>query len=199
MKIQRRYLVILLFVCFNFSIMAEQRSYQLQKKEGAIEIREYPEVMAAEVSVKGSRKAAASLAFRSLFNYISGENEQEQKIAMTAPVSQKEVTGNSWKVQFFMPQKLTKKTTPQPQNKNIIIRELKSTRMATITFSGRVTQDRLLKEEQALREFLKQEQIVFIDEAIYAFYDPPFKPWFLRRNEVCFVLDSEREERVKEK
>lgn len=190
MNVKRFYLLILVLVSIKFSIMAEQRSYQIQRKEASIEIRYYPKVMVAEVSVEGSRKAAASTAFRSLFNYISGGNSQNQKIAMTAPVSQQEVSQNNWKVQFFMPSNLTKKTTPQPENKSIVVYELKATTMATLTFSGRATQKHLLIETQKLKDFLEREKINFKDEVIYSFYDPPFKPWFLRRNEVGFVLES---------
>ena len=187
-----RYICLLFFcglICFNPAVMAEQRPYDVIETYGEIEIRQYPTIMAASVIEEGDRKDAASAAFRTLFNYISGENATGEKIDMTAPVSQQKKEDNRWEVWFFMPTHFTQLKLPQPINQRVRIRELESTAMATITFSGRGRNANLLKHETILRRFLEKKSISFTGDAIYSFYDPPFMPWFLRRNEVAFTVD----------
>ena len=55
--------------------------YQTTQQEGPFEVREYPALQLATTGMSGEDKS-----FRRLFNYISGQNETKQKIAMTTPV-----------------------------------------------------------------------------------------------------------------
>ncbi len=55
----------------------------------AYEIRKYSDRLAVETS-----RAGIDSNFRKLFNYISGRNDAQEKIAMTTPVTQVEKNGN---------------------------------------------------------------------------------------------------------
>ena len=67
----------------------EEADYRVLLQQDALEIREYAPSIVAEVVVKGDFEDASSAAFRKLFNYISGDNTGREKVAMTAPESQK--------------------------------------------------------------------------------------------------------------
>src|SRR6476620_10801641 len=66
----------------------EQPKYSVVASEKDIEIRNYAPVIVAETEVAGERDKAISEGFRTIANYISGNNLSSQKVAMTAPVTQ---------------------------------------------------------------------------------------------------------------
>jgi hypothetical protein len=66
--------------------MTLEAKYQIVKKEGEFELRDYTAQILAEISVDGELEDAGKKAFQPLFQYISGQNQSENKIAMTAPV-----------------------------------------------------------------------------------------------------------------
>ena len=68
----------------------EEIAHTVVQKDSDIQVRDYAETVAAEVTVQGSRHEAPSKAFRALFDYINGDNTAAQEISMTAPVSQEQ-------------------------------------------------------------------------------------------------------------
>eukprot|EP01047_Picozoa_sp_COSAG01_P002063 COSAG01_NODE_52_length_31456_cov_125.226648_21_plen_198_part_00 len=192
MKIKKKISIIL---CLTIQLIlqthimaAEERPHKVLKKDGNIEIRQYDEIVTAKVLSDENRKKAANVAFRQLFKFISGENNQEEKIAMTTPVSQTKNKNDQWEVAFYMPRKMDIKTTPGTLNKNIEIKTLKQIKLACIKFSGKNSDKNLNKHQKILENYLINKKINYKKQAIYAFYDPPFMPWFMRRNEVCFEI-----------
>ena len=95
----------------------EEPAFRTVLREGAFELRDYPALVVAEVTVDGDQKAAANQGFRLLAGYIFGGNKPRQSIAMTAPVAQTPArekiamtapvtqtqTANQWVVRFTMP------------------------------------------------------------------------------------------------
>ena len=65
----------------------EEVKYKLISKTENFELRDYPPLIVAETVVNGSLEEAGDKAFSRLFDYISGKNFSQNKIAMTAPVS----------------------------------------------------------------------------------------------------------------
>jgi len=183
---------------------AEEAAYNVIRKDGAIEIRAYEPQLLAEVLVEGALEDASSQAFRTLFRYIDGNNTSQQKVAMTAPVSQEkasekiamtapvsqEKAGEKWRVGFMMPAGLTMKTVPKPNNPAITIREKPAHRMATIRYSGRWSKERYLKHRQKLETWLNEQEMPAIGEPVWARYNAPFVPWFMRRNEILIPVES---------
>ena len=179
----------------------EEIAHSVISEEGAIQIREYEPTVIAEVKVKAPRREATGRAFRVLFNYIQGDNAEEQKIPMTAPVSQEmpmsaPVPSDSgkeseWLIAFYMPNDMSFEATPEPSNSNVAIRQVPARKMAAIKFSGFANDENINEHEQQLRAYLKDNDIAYEDKPLYAFYDAPMKPWFLRRNEVLFPLIKE--------
>ena len=181
----------------------EQPSFRVLERDGAFELREYAPHLVAETSVQAGFEDAGSIAFRRLFRYISGDNTMQQKIAMTAPVTQSRssgekiamtapvtqvASGGGYTVAFVVPSKYTADTVPQPDDPAIRIRAVPRQLIATWRYSGRWTPANYQEHESELRQAMASRQLKAIGEPILARYDPPFMPAFLRRNEVLIPV-----------
>jgi hypothetical protein len=138
--------------------------------------------------MEGDRKEAIGKGFRSLFKYISGENKDKESISMTIPVMQKSSGNNKWSVSFVVPKKFDLKNVPQPDNANIQIKNNSDLKVIAITFSGLFSDGNIEENETKLRNYIKEKGIKIEEPAIYAGYNAPWTPWFLKRNEVMFKL-----------
>lgn len=180
----------------------EEPPFTLVSSDGDFSIRDYPGLIAAEVTLTGDRKAAASNGFRLLAGYIFGGNTKKQSIAMTAPVTQQArnekiamtapvlQTGGSgaWVIRFIMPKGAKLETLPMPNNPKVHLRALPPERVAVVRFSGLARQDDVEDRTRALTGFIKAQQLQSIGAPSLAQYDPPWTLWFLRRNEVMIPV-----------
>ena len=124
-----------------------------------------------------------------LFRYISGANEEQQKIAMTTPVFMEgEVGKSNVSMGFVMPKEIAAKGVPQPKGEGVKIRKRPGGQFAVIRFSGRMDSKKAKEQEAELRDWMKSRGIVGELNAEAAGYDPPFTPGPLRRNEVLIRL-----------
>ena len=186
-KLITRALIVLLIL--NINIMAnEEPDYTVLKKESEIEIRQYKNFLTASIEIEGNRKEAIGKGFRFLFKYISGENKNKENISMTIPVMQKSSGNNKWNVSFVVPKKFDIKNAPQPDNVNIQLKNNSDLKVIAITFSGLFSDGNIQENETKLRNYIKEKGIKIEDPAIYAGYNAPWTPWFLKRNEVMFKL-----------
>ena len=121
--------IIPIFVSTNARAL-EEPDFSVVAAHNGIEVRRYEAYLVAETVVKGSvdRDKAANVGFRRLFGYISGRNEVQAEIAMTAPVRQ-QATGTEiamtapvrqmpdaagWTIAFVVPDKFNETNVPQP-------------------------------------------------------------------------------------
>ena len=197
---------LLIFIFWGTNLSAlEEPKYSVLKEYENFEIRNYASYLVAEVDIEGSYNKSGNEAFRILAGYIFGDNQSSTKMNMTAPVeseaiqtsermnmtapvfSNKNINGYTYR--FVMESKYTQETLPVPNNSKIRITEIKDRVMAVISFSGRWSQKNFEKHEQILVNDLKNEGIGVASEAIYARYNAPFTPWFLRRNEIMFEIE----------
>ena len=197
----------LVIMCpFRLACAVEQAAYEVVETVGNVEIRRYEEGVLAEVSVMASRDEATSKAFRVLFDYIGGENAGEQEISMTAPVVQRPAApapngldaveladARSWEVAFFLPADYGLAQTPAPADERVRLTRFEGGRLAALRFSGFWSNDNFAKHTRELRGVLAEAGLSIAAGPIFAYYDPPFMPWFLRRNEVLFVLETTSE------
>lgn len=163
-------------------------NYQVVKNDGAIEIRDYPPIIVAQIQVEGERYTAINSGFKILADYIFGNNIAKEKIAMTSPVIQQK-HGEKWDVRFVMPTESTLKSLPKPNNKDIFIFEIPATKYVVIQFSGRNTQTNLDYHYALLLDYLSKHQLKQKGDPIFAFYNPPWILPFLRRNEIMVKID----------
>ena len=186
------------------AMAVEEASYVLISKDKAFEIREYAQHVVAETLVEGNMQNVSNKAFMKLFRYISGSNVSRSKVAMTAPVSQ-QVTGDKipmtapvgqqrvaekWLISFMMPKSYSLTTLPQPQDTSITLRQVPAQRMAVLRYSGMWSEKSDLSHERELTAWMGKMGLTATANTIWARYNPPFNPWFLRRNEVMIPIDS---------
>ena len=185
--------------------MTEQQPYELVQRYAHFELRRYPAHVVAEIQVNATFDRAGNAAFRHLFNYISGSNTASQKLAMTAPVIQEvrpsqklamtapvlqsgplpgsDETGD-FVVAFVLPAGLTAETAPVPANSDVKVRAIPGSLAAALRFSGRGSGAAFERRNNGLQAALVVAGLTAMGPPRFARFDPPFKPWFMRRNEV---------------
>jgi hypothetical protein len=172
---------------------AEGPPYSVVLHEGSFEIRDYPPLALAEVTAPGDRNSAAYSGFRTLAGYIFGGNARRQSIEMTAPVieSRPEPAGASsegWVISFVMPRGLSLEALPKPNDRAVSLRQTRPTRFAVVRFSGLAGDDSVAAETAELEAFLARKGLKPIGPPVIAQYDPPWTPWFMRRNEIMIPV-----------
>ncbi|MSP06946.1 MAG: heme-binding protein [Candidatus Fonsibacter sp.] len=168
--------------------MAKIHDYTVLKTDGQFEIRQYKNFLTASVETDGEREEAISKGFRILFKYISGENRNKESISMTVPVMQKSSGNNKWNIFFVVPKKFDLQNVPQPNDQSIKIKNNADLKVIVITFSGLFSDSNIKENEMKIRNYIKEKGLKIEDHAIYAGYNAPWTPWFLKRNEVLFRL-----------
>jgi len=183
----------------------KQPEFKVIKQDGDIELREYKGyLMASVITSAENYSRAGSQGFSPLANYIFGNNQVSQKmpmtapvlttkttvskkIPMTAPVLTQGMTSSKYQISFVMPDDYKLSSLPTPINNDVVLHEIKKHRAVAISFKG-LSGDRKVKEKvDALESWAKVHKIQLTGEPILARYDAPWKPGFLRHNEVIFI------------
>jgi effector-binding domain-containing protein len=183
------------------AMAVEETPYEVVKTDGSFEIRDYGSYILAQTFVEGDFEDAGSKAFKRLFRYISGDNRAQSKIAMTAPVSQstgekiemtapvgQEKSGDQWVVSFMMPASYTMETLPVPDDSKVTLRQIPERRMVAVRYSGFWSEKNYKKNKLKLENWIQEEGLTVIGAPIWARYNAPFVPWFLRRNEILIPI-----------
>ena len=192
----------LIFV--NPATAIEKAKYTILEKEDDFELRQYEAQVVAETYVEGSLKDSGNDGFRRLYAYISGDNKKKQSISMTAPVGQEAGSQNipmtapvsqekkdgQWRITFLMPGEYSLETLPEPLDERVKLKEEPGRLMAAVRYSGTWSEKGFKENKALLEEFIEKRGLTKIGPAIWARYDPPFMPWFLRRNEVLIPIEQ---------
>tara|TARA_B100001173_G_scaffold261392_1_gene234929 strand:+ start:493 stop:1050 length:558 start_codon:yes stop_codon:yes gene_type:complete len=176
--------ITVLSLVIAFKLMAyEEANYEVVKQNKVYEIRKYSDRLAIETTTSNQGSS-----FRKLFNYISGKNENKEKISMTTPVTQIEKKG-SMTMQFYLPSKFNKDNIPNPSNSDVKILNIKGGYYAVIRYSGMASNKNFIKHKDILKNELNKNDILILSSPIKATYDKPFTLPMLRRNEAMFKID----------
>jgi hypothetical protein len=167
----------------------ETPDYSLVLKDGAIEVRAYGALPIAEAVHDGDRDAALGAGFRALADYLFAKSRVGEKIAMTAPVIA-DRAGDRWRTRFVLPARYLDLDPPSPGDAAVTTTTLAPRRVAAIRFAGRADDALLAGREGELREWLGGYGLKPTGPAEYAFYNAPFVPGPLRRNEVLLPVAS---------
>ena len=156
--------------------------YRVVRHDGNFELRDYPALVLVETPVRG-----ADNSFIRLFHFIGGNNAAKQKISMTTPVFMAG-TGTNATMAFVMPEKMTVRETPAPNEAGVAVREISGGKFAVLRFHGGRSGK---NEAQALADLearLVAEKLTAAGGPIYGYFDPPWTPGVFRRNEVMLRL-----------
>jgi effector-binding domain-containing protein len=175
---------------YAFIRSVETPPHELLRKDGPFEVRSYPALLAAEVERRGPRQRAVERGFGPLAGYIFAKKRSGEKVAMTAPVTQTRAAGETWRVRFIMPQKYTKASLPKPGDEDVEIVEIPPRTVGAVRFSGRADDDMFETQEAELQRWLKAQGYTVTGTATLAYYDDPFVPGPLRRNEVIVPVEG---------
>jgi hypothetical protein len=183
----------------------EEPRYEVVSRGDDAELRRYAPSIVAETRVEGPRDDAAREGFRRLARYIFGGNRKRQSIAMTAPVAQAPAASEriamtapvaqapgddgTWIVQFTMPSAWTMDTLPVPDDPRVQLRRVPARGVLVRSYRGGWSEERRRGHEQELLQAARKQGLHATGPLTWARYDPPWKPWFLKRNEVWVEVD----------
>ncbi len=206
----RRFITIaFVVVYFGLSITmrdvmaVEEANYSILEKEKGFELRQYESHIVAETVVEGGFDEVGNEGFRRLYQYISGNNRMRHPISMTAPVSQ-EVTsekiamtapvgqermGGQWRITFVMPSRYTMETLPEPLDARVELKRVPGHLTPALRYSGTWSRKRYEERKTQLLGLIEKRGLRPIGEPVFARYNPPYMPWFLRRNEVLIPVE----------
>lgn len=184
--------------------MTEEQRYDVVRTGPVYELRRYHPHAVAEIEVDGTFESAGSTAFRPLVGYIGGRNVSGDSMAMTAPVIQRDnsvephdvetmttSTGaGRYVVSFVLPADTDPTRAPEPTDDRVRVRTVEEEYAAVTRFSGRWTSSAYTKRVAELRTALADDGLVATGPARFARFDPPWTPWFRRRNEVVIPVEA---------
>jgi hypothetical protein len=174
--------------------MTQRQEFRLLEKYKDFELREYLPCVLAEVRVSANYSSASSAAFSHLFKYISKGNRAQEAISMTAPVIAAQrgdsATENEWFVSFVMPSGSRFGHLPQPNDPQVILRELDTEVCVAKSFSGRATDELSKKKAAELRSAAAKANLKLSNETRICRFDAPFKPGFLHYNEIVIPISN---------
>jgi hypothetical protein len=169
--------------------MSEQQVYEVVAEHRGFQLRRYQSHVVAEVEMTGTFERAGNAGFGPLVAYISGRNRSGAKVAMTAPVVQEATDdARTHLVSIVMPNGSSIDDLPIPANDRVQVHEVAEQLAAVATFSGRWTEASYNKHVESLRHDVAAAGLSVVGRPRYARFDPPWKPWLLRRNEVVLPV-----------
>lgn len=184
----------------------EGPTYEVLRREGAFELRRYKGYLTASVRVAGSSYGQATNAgFAPLADYIFGNNHASDRISMTAPVSAGRVccqkiamtapvtaaqAEEEYVVSFTMPSGYSMESLPRPNNPAVILESVDPHMAAAVRFSGYLNEKSAAGARSELEAWMGAQGLTPAGEPVAAQYDAPWKPSFVRRNEIMIPVEG---------
>jgi len=168
--------------CAVFRGSYESAPYKVVRTDGHFQVRDYPVL----VVVQTPRRDADD-SFMKLFRFIGGQNAIKQKIAMTTPVFMAGAATNAT-MSFVMPKSMHAEQVPQPTEPGVTVTSLPAARVAVLRFSGGRSAHNESKALARLTDWMKKEKLTPAGDPMFGYFDPPWTPPLLRRNEVMIAI-----------
>jgi hypothetical protein len=89
-----------------------------------------------------------------------------------------------------MPASYTLATLPVPDDLKITLRQVPARRMAAVRYTGTWSEKNYLQNKLELESWIRKQGLTAVSDPVWARYNPPFTPWFLRRNEILIPIDA---------
>ena len=157
--------------------------YTVRDRLAGVEVREYQALVLAQTSTRKEVEGRDG-SFMRLFRFITKGNASAQPIPMTTPVLYRG-EGASEAMAFVLPATMRPGEAPAPLDAAVHIETRPAGTYASVRMRGRRSKSR----EKALSEIrlaLESSGWRLEGEPEFAFYDPPWTPWFFEKNEVLW-------------
>ena len=180
-----KYIILITFLLLNSSLVMSQKyetqEYEVVDQIDKIEIRYYPSAPMIRVSSKQSRNNN----FGKLFRYITGNNIDEEKIAMTTPVY---MSDQNKTMEFVLPKKFLSGEIPVPNDNDVVAYVSEPKYFAAIKYSGYSNNKKEENYREELVKTIQNNNLRILSEHFVLSYDAPTK-FYNRRNEVLIQVD----------
>jgi hypothetical protein len=180
---------VLAFAAFRTSRTAyESAPYKVVRADDPFEVRDYPALTVIETPTSAPGQSADG-SFMRLFRFITGQNEAKEKIPMTTPVF---MSGNGAEatMSFVLPATFSTEKTPKPLDGTVKVQVFPAGRFAVLRFSGGRSSQLESESLTKLKAWMEEQSLGGSPTPIYAYFDPPWTPGFMRRNEVMLRIES---------
>ena len=167
----------------------ESAPYRVVRTDGPVQVRDYPALTVVETPMAAGVRDGQDGSFGRLFGFITGSNDAQQKIAMTTPVF---MSGDetSPTMAFVLPAKMGAGDVPMPADPAVAVRQLDGGRYAVLRYRGDRSADAAAEALARLQAWLQTQELRGSSSPLYGYFDPPWTPGFLRRNEVMLRLEA---------
>ena len=161
----------------------ETPKYTVLKSYDDFELRQYGSMILAQtVMQSASYENTSSQGFRTVASYIFGGNDENKKIAMTAPVIME--MGDDTKMSFVMPKEHSMESLPEPSSEEVKILKVSPKKYAVITFPGYANNKKIDKYAKKLLRSIKSEGLETVGNVKFMGYNAPWQV-IGRKNEIA--------------
>jgi hypothetical protein len=180
---------------------AESVPFERRGSVNDVELRHYPQTVRVETTASNQRDA-----FRRLFDYISGTNDCDHSVSMTAPVETRDGTdvpmtapvrsggdesvADAVRMSFYLPAEYDSESAPAPTDPDVALVTEEPKDVAVSRFSWYAPEWRVERRPQKLLATLDSAGIDTVGEPFLLRYDDPGTPPFMRRNEVAVEVNT---------
>jgi hypothetical protein len=153
-------------------------------REGAFSVRDYPRLVVAETWAQGLRESALARGLETLADYVLGKDPLPATLPVLADGAE---DGRGWRTRLVLPAHVAAEMLPPPRP-GITLRSVPARRIAAVRFAGEGDERALDSHEAELRAWMAGRGLRAVGPVEHAFYNAPFTPRALRRNEVLIPL-----------
>ena len=158
--------------------------YKVRERLDRVEFREYPALVLAQTPTRREAEGRDG-SFRRLFRFITKGNAATQPIPMTTPVLYRgEGTGEA--MAFVLPATMKTSEVPAPLDAAVQIQTRPAGTFATLRMRGRRQEKNREKALEEIKSAVERSGWRLEGAPEFAFYDPPWIPWFMEKNEVLW-------------
>jgi hypothetical protein len=169
-------------------VKTEKQKYRTVLKDDVLEIRYYPPAtMATIYSSATNYKSVASSGFGKLARFIFGGNNENESIAMTAPVRMN-LSEKGAEMSFVMPTKYNESNLPKPNDESIHIHQSAPQYVAIISFGGYANDEKIKTYTDKILQILAQRKIKVIGDFTFLGYNAPYQ-MIARTNEIAIPIE----------
>ncbi len=167
----------------------ETPKYKVIQQYDDFEVRQYGSMILAQTEIKNNSFDKSSRSgFQTVAGYIFGGNDENKKIAMTAPVIMD--LGEETKMSFVMPQEHSIESLPEPKSDQVELLKVAPKQYAVLTFHGYANDTKIAKYSKKLIKSIRGEGLKTRGNVQFMGYNAPWQV-FGRKNEVAIEIIPE--------